>query len=155
MDFLDHRIDTENFSQLLKHLGKPAMRTNIFVNLPVADPTRSIAFFKALGYAHNPQFTDDSAACIVISEEIYVMVLNHERFKDFTPRAIADATKTIEVILCLSCESRQHVIDLVAKAAAAGGSIYAEPKDHGFMYQHSFLDPDGHGWNLMHMTTIS
>lgn len=127
------------------------MNTKIFVNLPVADLPRSLAFFKALGYAHNPQFTDDTAACIVISDEIHVMVLTHAKFREFTPRAICDAETATEVLLCLSCESRRRVDELVAKAVAAGGSIYAEPKDYGFMYQHSFADPDGHLWELIHM----
>ena len=130
------------------------MNTKIFINLPVADLPRSLAFFKALGYAHNPQFTDDTAACIVISENIHVMALTHAKFREFTPKAICDTTKSAEVLLCLSCDSRQEVDDLVAKAVAAGGSKYAEPKDHGFMYQHSFDDPDGHPWELIHMSAM-
>lgn len=127
------------------------MRTQIFINLPVADLPRSLAFFKALGYAHNPLFTDDTAACIVISEEIHVMVLSHAKFREFTPKEICDSTKATEVLLCLSCQSREEVDDIVSKAVAAGGSTYAEPIDHGFMYQHSFQDPDGHQWELVHM----
>jgi uncharacterized protein len=128
------------------------MDTKIFVNLPVADLPRSLAFFKALGYSHNPQFTDETAACIVISESIHVMVLTHDKFRMFTPKAICDTSKETEVLLCLSCESRQQVEDLVRKAVAAGGSTYAEPKDYGFMYQHSFADPDGHQWELVYMS---
>src|SRR5687767_637346 len=127
------------------------MDTKIFINLPVSDLPRSMAFFKGLGYSHNPQFTDDTAACIVISESIHVMVLTHEKFRMFTPKAICDTSKETEVLLCLSCESRQHVEDLVRKAVAAGGSTYAEPKDYGFMYQHSFHDPDGHAWEVFWM----
>lgn len=130
------------------------MHTKIFVNLPVADLPRSLAFFYALGYAHNPQFTDDTAACIVISDEIHVMILTHAKFREFTPRAICDAKTATEVLLCLSCESRQQVDALVAKAVAAGGSTHAQPKDYGFMYQHSFADPDGHLWELIHMSAM-
>ena len=127
------------------------MKTQIFINLPVADVSRSLAFFKALGYAHNPQFTDDTAACIVISEEIHVMALTHQKFREFTPKEICDSANAAEVLLCLSCESREKVDEMVAKAVTAGGSTYAEPKDYGFMYQHSFQDPDGHQWELVHM----
>ena len=130
------------------------MNTKIYINLPVVELPRSLAFFKALGYAHNPQFTDDTAACIVISENIHVMALTHAKFREFTPKAICDTTKSAEVLLCLSCDSRQEVDDLVAKAVAAGGSKYAEPKDHGFMYQHSFDDPDGHPWEPIHMSAM-
>ena len=128
------------------------MKTKIFINLPVADLPRSLAFFKALGYAHNPQFTDDTAACIVISEEILVMVLTHPKFREFTPKEICDSSKSTEVLLCLSCESRAKVDEMVAKAVTAGGSTYAEPKDYGFMYGHSFADPNGHQWELVHMS---
>lgn len=130
------------------------MGTKIFVNLPVRNLERSIEFFSKLGYKFNPQFTDDTAACIVISETIFVMLLTHSKFRDFTPKSICDTTKSAEVLLCLSCESRLQVEDLVAKAVAAGGSIYANPKDYGFMYQHSFADPDGHQWELIHMNAM-
>jgi predicted lactoylglutathione lyase len=127
------------------------MATKIFVNLPVTDLPRSMKFFTALGFKNNPQFTDDTAACMVISDDIYTMLLTHAKFKDFTPKAIADATKSTEVLVCLSCESRANVEELVKKAVAAGGSTYAEPKDYGFMYQHGFQDPDGHLWELVYM----
>jgi len=130
------------------------MSKQVFINLPVADLPKSMAFFKALGFSHNPQFTDDTAACIVISETIFVMLLTHSKFRDFTPKSICDTTKSAEVLLCLSCDSRSQVEDLVAKAVAAGGSIYANPKDYGFMYQHSFADPDGHQWELIHMNAM-
>jgi hypothetical protein len=130
------------------------MSTQVFINLPIADLPRSLAFFKALGFSHNPQFSDDTAACIVISEHIHVMVLTHPKFLQFTSKAICDTSKSIEVINCLSCESRAEVEDLVRKAAAAGGAIYDEPKDYGFMYQHSFADPDGHCWELVHMSAM-
>ncbi|WP_254512837.1 VOC family protein [Anatilimnocola floriformis] len=127
------------------------MPTMMFVNLPVRDLQASMRFYEGLGYKHNPQFTDETAACIVISETIYVMLLTHPKFANFTPKAIADTTKVTEVLLCLSCDSREAVDGLVAKALAAGGSKSQDPVDHGFMYQHSFQDPDGHMWELVWM----
>jgi predicted lactoylglutathione lyase len=128
------------------------MNKQIFLNLPVADLPKSMAFFKALGYSHNPQFAGDTAACIVISDTISVMLSTHAKFREFTPKAICDTTKAVEVLFCLSCESRQEVDDLVAKALAAGGTTYDKAEDLGFMYSHSFVDPDGHGWGVMHMS---
>jgi uncharacterized protein len=127
------------------------MATKIFVNLPVKDLAKSMKFFTSLGYTFNPQFTDETAACMVISDDIFAMLLTHAKFKDFTPKAICDATKSTEVLIALSCESRRHVDELVRKATAAGGSTYAERKDYGFMYQHGFQDPDGHIWELIYM----
>ncbi len=127
------------------------MNKQIFLNLPVADVARSMAFFKALGYAHNPQFTGDTAACIVISETISVMLCAHAKFREFTPKAVCDTSQAVEVLINLSCESRQEVDELVAKALAAGGTTHDKPEDFGFMYTHSFVDPDGHGWGLLHM----
>jgi uncharacterized protein len=123
----------------------------IFVNLPVKDLKKSMRFFEAVGFKNNPQFTDETAACMVLSEEIYVMILTEAKFKSFTPKPIADATKSTEVLVALSCESRGEVDDMVARAKAAGGSTYAEPKDHGFMYQHGFQDPDGHIFEVFWM----
>jgi uncharacterized protein len=128
--------------------------TQVFITLPVADLPKSLAFFTALGYSHNPQFSDDAGACIVVSDAVSVMLLTHARFRDFTPKAICDTSKAVEVLLTLSCESREQVDGLVAKALAAGGSTYDKPEDFGFMYTHSFVDPDGHGWGLMHMSTM-
>ena len=127
------------------------MSRKIFVNLPVKNLEKSKAFFVALGFTINPQFTDATAACIVISEEIYVMVLTEEKFAPFAPHPISDAKKSTEVLLCLSCDSRAEVEDLVRRALANGGSVYREPADHGFMYHHSFQDPDGHVWELAYM----
>jgi predicted lactoylglutathione lyase len=124
----------------------------IFVNLPVADLPKSIAFYQALGAVKNEQFTDDTAACMVFSETIHVMLLTHDKFRQFTPKAIADAKKTTEVLICLSSDSRQDVDVTVDKAAAAGGKIDPGPKqDYGFMYGRSFEDPDGHIWEVMWM----
>ncbi len=128
------------------------MSTKVFINLPVADLPRSMDFFAALGFARDPQFTDDSGACIAVSDTVSVMLLTHARFRDFTPKAVCDTSKAVEVLLTLACESREQVDALVAKALAAGGSTYDQPEDFGFMYTHSFLDPDGHGWGLVHMS---
>lgn len=131
------------------------MATKIFVNLPVKDLPASMAFFKALGYTFNAQFTDETAACMVISEDIYAMLLTHKKFKDFTPKEICDATKSTEVLLALSCESREAAESLVKKAVDAGGRTYAEANDHGFMYQHGFEDLDGHIWEVFYMDPSS
>ena len=126
------------------------MNKQIFLNLPVADLPKSIAFYEALGYARNPQFSDGTGACIVISDTIYVMLATHPKFREFTPKAVCDTSQAVEVLISLSCESPKEVDDLVAKAIAAGGSTYDKPEDLGFMYSHSFVDPDGHGWGLFH-----
>jgi hypothetical protein len=128
------------------------MNKQIFLNLPVADLPKSTAFFQALGYSLNPQFTGDTAACVVISETISVMLLTHAKFREFTPKAVCDTAHAVEVLISLSCESRQEVDALLAKAIAAGGSTYDKAEDFGFMYTHSFVDLDGHGWGLVHMT---
>jgi predicted lactoylglutathione lyase len=128
------------------------MNRQIFLNLPVADLSRSMAFFQALGFSLNPQFTGDGAACVVISETIHVMLATHDKFRQFTPKAICDTKQAVEVLISLSCASRQEVDDLVAKALVAGGTTYDKPEDFGFMYTHSFVDPDGHGWGLLHLT---
>ena len=124
----------------------------IFVNLPVRDLERSKKFFGSLGFGFDPQFTDENAACMVVEKgAIHVMLLTEPFFKTFTPRAIADAKKSTEVLVCLSCSSDEEVNDLMNKAAGAGGKTVREPKDHGFMYEHAFEDPDGHIWELVHM----
>lgn len=127
------------------------MPTQIYVNLPVMNVERSRAFFSALGYSFNPQFSNDTALCMVVSDTIYVMLLAEPFFQTFTGKPIADATRTTEVLVCLSCSSRADVDTLVAKALAAGGTAPRAPQDHGFMYGHGFEDPDGHIWELMHM----
>ena len=127
------------------------MTTKIFVNLPVKDLRKSMAFFTGLGYTFNPRFTDDTAACLVISDDIYAMMLTEAKFREFTPKPVCDASKSTEVLVCLSCESREQVDDLVRRAVAAGGTTYTDPKDYGFMYQHGFQDPDGHIWEMIYM----
>ena len=130
------------------------MNRQIFVNLPVKDLERSKAFFSALGFVNNPQFTNADAACMVVSDTIYLMLLTEPFFQGFTPKAISDAHKSTEVLLCLSCDSRAGVDDMAAKAKAAGGSWPNPPKDHGFMYQHGFEDLDGHLWELAYMESM-
>lgn len=128
------------------------MATQVFVNFPVKDLEKSKAFFTQLGYTFNQQFTDEKAACMVISDTIYSMLVTEPMFKTFTPKAIADGHTTKEVIVCLSCESRQQVDDTIRKAVAAGGKAWpTEPLDHGFMYYHGFEDLDGHHWEIMFM----
>jgi predicted lactoylglutathione lyase len=127
------------------------MSTQIFVNLPVKNLKKSIEFFTKLGYTFNPQFTDNTATCMIVSENIFVMLLTEEKFKTFTPKSICDATQSTEVLVCLSTESRQKVDELVRNAVAAGGTTYNNPQDHGFMYGHGFQDLDGHIWELIFM----
>jgi len=127
------------------------MASKIFVNLPVKDLNRSVDFFTKLGFTFNPQFTDESATCMIISDSIFAMLLVESRFKDFTKKEIADATKTTEVLIALDAESREEVDTIVKNAVAAGGSIYRDPEDHGWMYGHSFADLDGHQWEFAYM----
>ena len=127
------------------------MSRQIFVNLPIKNMERSKSFFSALGFSFNPQFTNEQGACMVISDSIYAMLLIEPFFQTFTRKPVADATKSTEVLICLSCESRAEVDSLVKKALAAGGTSPNAPQDHGFMYGHGFTDLDGHVWELMYM----
>lgn len=127
------------------------MTQQIFVNLAVKDLPKSKAFFEKLGYSFNAQFTNDDAACMVISDTIYAMLLTEPFFKKFTDKELVDSKKTTEVLICLSAESRAAVDEIVRKAVAAGGRVYNEPQDHGFMYGHGFEDLDGHLWELAYM----
>lgn len=127
------------------------MARKIFVNLPIQDMERSKAFFAALGFSFNPQFTNEQGACMVISEDIFAMLLVEPFFQTFTKKPVADARRSTEVLVCLSCDSRQEVDALVKKALAAGGSAPNAPQDHGFMYAHGFEDLDGHLWELAWM----
>lgn len=124
--------------------------TMIFVNLPVKDLESSLAFWGQLGYGFNPDFTDESAACMVIDDNIFAMLLVEDRFKDFINGEIADPATT-ESITCLTADSREEVDDTVAKALAAGGREWRPPMEVGPMYGASFQDPDGHVWELMYM----
>lgn len=127
------------------------MPTKIFVNLPVRDLDKSKAFFAKLGFTFNQQFTDETAACMVISADIYAMLLTHAKFKQFTRKEIADATKTTEVLTALSMDSKDEVNGLVDKALASGATEARPPMDHGFMFERSFNDLDGHIWEIFYM----
>lgn len=122
----------------------------LFVNLAVRDLAKSMEFFKALGFTFNPKFTDNNAACMIVSEEAFVMLLTEPFFRGFTKRELADTTRSNEALLALSCSSRAEVDEMVAKAIAAGGNAMP-PQDHGFMYGWSFYDVDGHHWEVMWM----
>jgi len=127
------------------------MATKIFVNLPVKNLNKSVEFFTKLGFRFNQQFTDETATCMIVGGDIFVMLLTHDKFQTFTPKEICDATKSTEVLVCLSSDSREKVDEMVRKAVAAGGTTYNEPQDYGFMYGHGFQDPDGHIWEVMWM----
>jgi predicted lactoylglutathione lyase len=128
------------------------MATQVFINFPVKDLEKSKAFFGTLGYTFNPQFTDENAACMVISETIYSMLVTEPKFKTFTSKEIANGHATKEVIVCLSCDSREKVDETINRAIAAGGKAWpTEPLDYGFMYYHGFEDLDGHHWEIMFM----
>ncbi len=128
------------------------MPTKIFVNLPVKDLKKTMDFFSHLGFLFNPQFTDEKAACLIINDgSIYAMLLTEPMFETFTKKKIADATKTTEVLIAIDAESREKVEEFVRKAVEAGGSVYADPQDHGWMYQHGFADPDGHQWEILYI----
>jgi predicted lactoylglutathione lyase len=130
------------------------MHSQIFVNLPIADMARSQAFFKALGYTFNPDFTNEQGACLVLGDNLFAMLLVHDFFKTFTGKPLVDASTATEVLVCLSCDSREQVDSLVAKAVAAGGRAPRPPQDHGFMYGHGFEDLDGHIWELGYMAAL-
>lgn len=126
------------------------MPTQIFVNMHVKDLAKSKAFFEQLGYRFNPQFTDENAACLVISDTIYAMLLTTGQMERFVPKGktIADAHKTTETLLALSCDSKDAVNAMFDKAIAAGATETRATEDHGFMYGRSFNDLDGHIWEL-------
>ncbi|OYU92114.1 MAG: lactoylglutathione lyase [Bradyrhizobiaceae bacterium PARB1] len=128
------------------------MSKMIFVNLPVSDLPRAVAFYEAVGATKNPQFSDDTAACMVFSDTIHAMLLTHEKYKQFTSKTIVDAKTSSEVLICVSAESRDEVDGLVKKAVGAGGNADPTPtQDFGFMYGRSYEDPDGHIWEVMWM----
>lgn len=127
------------------------MSRYIFVNIAVKDVQRSIAFFTALGFSFEPKYTGENSACMIVDENIFVMMLAESYFKTFTKKEIVDATKSTEVLLALSCASRQQVDETAAKALAQGGKLARDPEDHGFMYQQAIEDLDGHIWELAYM----
>jgi len=124
----------------------------IFVNFPVSDLERATTFYEAVGARKNEQFCDGTASCMVFSDTIHAMLLTHDKFRQFTPKKIADARASSEVLICISADSREAVDDMIGKAGAAGGTADPSPvQDHGFMYGRSFEDPDGHIWEVMWM----
>jgi len=127
------------------------MSKMIFVNLPVADLDAARAFYEAIGAVNNPQFTDETAACMVFSDTIHVMLLTHDKFAQFTDKKIADAHSTSQVLIAISADSRAGVDEIAGNALAAGGREPREAQDYGFMYSRSFEDPDGHIWEPMFM----
>ena len=127
------------------------MHKQIFVNLPVRDLGRSREFFASLGFGFNPQFSNDDGACMIVGENIFVMLLVERFFQGFTSKPVANARETTEVLTCLSCESREQVDAMVAKALTAGGRAPNPKQDYGFMYSHGFEDLDGHVWELAYM----
>lgn len=128
---------------------KSEMRTKIFVNFPVKDLKRSIEFYKEIGFSQNMRFSGEYAACMALTEEIYVMLLLENYFKDYTNKNVADGAKTTEVINCLSAPNRTSVDEMADKAMNAGGAVSKEPIDLELMYGRSFCDPDGHIWEIM------
>ncbi len=122
------------------------MGRKIFVNLAVRNLDRSVAFYRQLGFSFNPQFTDETATCMIIADDIFAMLLTHEKFAMFTSKPIADAKVTTEVLTALALDSREEVDAMTAAAIAAGGREPRSAQDHGFMYSRAFEDPDGHIW---------
>ncbi|HEX4372062.1 MAG TPA: VOC family protein [Puia sp.] len=127
------------------------MATKIFINLPVADLDKSMTFFTGLGFSFNPQFTDEKAGCMVVSDSIFAMLLTEAYFQTFTKKTVSDAKTATEVLITLDADSKEEVQQLIAKAESAGAIIYSEAQDHGWMYQHGFADLDGHQWELVYM----
>jgi predicted lactoylglutathione lyase len=128
------------------------MHSQIFINLPVKDLKRSVDFFTKLGYEFNPTFTNESGTCLILGENLFVMLLVEKFFATFTHKTIADTSKSTEVLTCVSCDSREQVDKIVAAARAAGAQVPREPQDHGFMYGHGYEDLDGHTWELVYMS---
>ena len=127
------------------------MATKIYVNLPVKDLQRSVRFFRAMGFAFNPQLSDETAACMTISNDIFAMLLTEAKFREIARRPVADTSRMTEVLTCLSVESRMKVNQLVDKALAQGGKEIREPEDHDLMFGRSFSDLDGHIWEIIYM----
>ncbi|WP_052573758.1 VOC family protein [Haloferula sp. BvORR071] len=130
----------------------PITVQKLFVNLPVKDVQASVAFFTALGFSVDPNFCGEGGASISINPQLTAMLLSHEMFRNFAPGGIADTSKVNEVLLTLQLESREQVDEIVRRARAAGGTTHGEPTDHGFMYDHDFIDLDGHGWGVCCMS---
>jgi uncharacterized protein len=133
------------------NLNHHGLKTKIFVNLPIMDLNKSVAFFTKLGFSFNPQFTDENATCMIIGEDIFIMLLVEKFFKTFTKKDVCDTSKNTEAIVALSVESREKVDQMIEKAIEAGGSEPREKQDHGWMYGRSFEDIDGHLWEVFFM----
>lgn len=127
------------------------MPTKVFINLPVKDLVKSMEFFQNLGFSFNPQFTDEKAGCMIVSESIFVMLLTAAYFKSFIDTEVCDAHHSTEVLIALDAESADEVKQFVNKAESLGGKIYAPAQDQGWMYQHSFADLDGHKWEMAYL----
>jgi predicted lactoylglutathione lyase len=127
------------------------MSRKIIIHLATKDVDRARSFYTSLGFTVNEQWNGDDHVCIVMSDTIQVMLSLEPAFATFSPRAVCDPSKFLEVLNCLTCSSRAEVDEMIRQALQAGGSVFEEAEEHGFMYQHSFLDPDGHAWNLIHM----
>ncbi|WP_130733867.1 VOC family protein [Flavobacterium sp. J27] len=127
------------------------MKSKIFINLPISNLEKSVAFYTAIGFTNNKQFSDETAACMVFSDEIYVMLLTKPKFSNFITKEIADTSKTAAAILSLELKDISSVNEMAEKVIQAGGKEFAEPKDYGFMFQRSFEDLDGHNWEIFYM----
>src|SRR5688572_16074460 len=124
------------------------MATKVFINLPVKNLDKSKKFFEGLGYEFNLQFSDEKAACMIISETIHAMLLKEDYFQTFTKKEVSDARKSTEVLIALDAASKEEVQEIISKAKNLGATIYSDAADHGWMYQHSFADLDGHQWEF-------
>lgn len=131
------------------------MARKIYVNLPVADLQKSIEFFKALGFLFDSKFSDDSSCCMIAGDNIYIMLVTHPKFKMFTPKDICDTSKSTEVLVCLTLDSKEAVQEMVQQALEHGATTYTKPQDHPLMYGHGFQDLDGHIWELLHFSPQS
>jgi uncharacterized protein len=129
------------------------MVSGVFINLPVKDLKKTVAFFKRLGFKFNPQFTNDEAAAMIIGKNMHSMLITEKRFKDFTKKKISDAKRNTEVLIALQVESRKKVDEVVKKAVAAGGKLYRDAEDHGWMYGKAFADLDGHQWEVFYINS--
>ena len=127
------------------------MITKLFVNLPVKDLNKTVEFFTKLGFTFNPQFTDENATCMIVGNDIFVMLLVEKFFKTFTKKEISDVSKNTEVIVAVSTQSREEVDQMMEKVVGAGGKESRDPQDHGWMYGRSFEDIDGHLWEIFYM----
>lgn len=126
------------------------MANQIYINLPVVDLAKSVDFFTALGFRFEPKFTDDHSTCMIVGENMFVMLVTHPKFRAFTPNEICDTSRNTEVLVCLTLESKEEVQRMVESAVANGGKTYTQPQDHPLMYGHGFQDPDGHIWELLY-----